>query len=606
VDVDADGQSIDGRSPETRRSEQESLPLGDEGGAGAGSNGGPRPSWLETMEARGDKPRAPTAEDGVGPKADGKAEVETTAEVDRDSGPPFLPDDEPARAAPAAAPAPAAAGTKRRLSPVPSFPGLGNGFDEAIEHLREEARHAGRSDAAAGVPDKSSQGPTESESELRERCHGLFQHWLGQQKKLVLEKIAGAEERAAEKLGRISLGIDRFQRLTNELIRLKARYSVRKEEVTEDLEQEGRSRPRGIPTKVYAMALAFLGIVEFFANAPVFGALLPRDPLTERQIRVLTEMNEGWFAGVERVTAQILFRPDAALLAAGVITFLCVLCHFFGSSLRELVMQRGASNRRYTVQGRSALENAVPLVLTSLGIVLVLGVLYQARIDLGEVGEERYTQDMAQVEEYRREAGWLRVDGELLAANEITNRADDLQEAATELREYSQSMARMSFPILLLNLTLVLSAIAAAYFHRRDARREHFNESPFEEERREYIELAEAVASDISQGLADVVRDIRELKSHTAFGPGDDWRSVKHQLESVVTLYRAENGRARGVDPRSLPAFSKPARLDIEAPESGVSLVTRPPEDYERERAELAQRFTQVRNRFNEEASATW
>ncbi len=487
-----------------------------------------------------------------------------------------------------------------------SFPGLGNGFDAAVQHLREEARHAGRVDARMGVPDPGSSSPTDSEVELRERCRGLFQHWFAQQRKAAVEKIARAEERAAEKLGRISLGIDRFQRLTNELIRLKARYSVRKEEVSEDLESEGRSRPRGIPTKVYILALGFLGMVEFFANAPVFGALLPRDPLTERQIRVLTEMSEGWMAGVERVMAQIVFRPDAALLAAGVITFLCVLCHFFGGSLRELVMQRGGGSRRYTVQGRSSLENAVPLVLTSLGLVLVLGVLYQARIDMGEVGQERYEQDMAQVEENRREAGWLRVDGELLAANELTNRADDLQSAATELREYSQSMARMSFPILLLNLTLVLSAIAAAYFHRRDARREHFDEAPFEDERRDYIERAEDAAAEISKGLAEVVRDIREIKSMATLGPGEDWRSVVHELESVVTLYRVENGRERNVDARSLPAFAGPARLELEPPEEGTALLTRSAEEYERERAELAQRFNEVRNRFNEEASASW
>jgi hypothetical protein len=117
VDVDADGQSIDGRSPETRRSEQESLPLGDEGGAGAGSNGGPRPSWLETMEARDARPRAPTSDDGVGRKADGKADVGTTAEVDRDPDPPFLPDDDEPAAVEAGAPEPgeheAAPGTER-------------------------------------------------------------------------------------------------------------------------------------------------------------------------------------------------------------------------------------------------------------------------------------------------------------------------------------------------------------------------------------------------------------------------------------------------------------------------------------------------------------
>jgi hypothetical protein len=539
------------------------------GGNGVAGAGQPRPTWLESMDGR-----------------DGKQ---------------------------AAAPAPkpvhrAAAPANRTPAPLPPDPPaeVQDAVDRAIERLRNEARRAARSDAANGVPEPSAEGPTNSELELRDRCRGYFQRWFAQQRRETAEKVAVAEEQASDKLGRIALGIDRFQRLTNELIRLKARYSLRKGEVSDELDSDQTNRRRGIPTPVYAAALGFLGLVEFFANAPVFAALFPRDPLTERQVRVLTETSEGWFAGVERVVAQLIFHPDATILAAGVITFLCVLCHFFGSSLRELVMQREKKERRYTVQGRSALENAVPIVLTSIGLVLVLGVLYEARVLLGDVGEERYQQDMAQVEEYRREAGWLRVDGELLAANELTNRADDLQEAAVELREYSHSMARLTFPILLLNLTLVLCAISAAYFHRRDARKEHFNESPFEDQRQEFIEQAEGAASETSRLLAEVVRDIRALKSALTMGPISDWPSVVHQLESVITLYRAENGRARGMDPAMIPAFSGSPSLDIGPPDPESGLATRSPEDYEAERAELSKRFNEVRSRFNDEATATW
>ena len=548
-------------------SEQGRLPLdGDRAPTSDGAGEG-RPSWLQAMDGR-------------------KAEAK-----------------------------PARRGAARIPMPEPAPPD-GNGtavgvggesaLDRSVERLREEARRTARADAAHGVPGPEAEMPPDSEMELRERCRSLFQRWFVEQRRRTAEGIAGAEERASEKLGQISLGIDRFQRLTNELIRLKVRYSLRKEEVTDELQEDRRSRRRGIPTPLYGLALVFLGLVEFFANAPVFAALLPRDPLTERQIRVLTETSEGWFAGAERVMAHLIFRPDATLLAAGVIVFLLVLCHFFGASLRELVMQRETKDRRYTVQGRSVMENTVPLILTTVGIVLVLGVLYDARVTLGEVGQERYAQDMAQVEEYQREAGWLRVDGELLAANELTNRADDMQEAAIELREYSQSMARMTFPILLLNLTLVLCAICAAYFHRRDARKEHFNESPFEDQREEFIERAEKVASETSRQLADVVRDIREMKSYVTMGPMTDWPSVVHQLESVITLYRAENGRARGIDPRSLPAFANSSGLDFPEPTIDTDLATRSPADYEAERAELANRFNEVRTRFNEEATANW
>lgn len=479
--------------------------------------------------------------------------------------------------------------------------------EAGVERIRREALRMARADAASGMPGEDFEGPAESELELQDRCGALLERWESRERRKFYQEVADREERIGEKLGKLALGIDRFERLINELIRLKARFSVRQREVTQELATEGQERARGIPTSLYVSALAFLGLVEFFANAPVFNALLPRDPLSERQVQLLTEVSSGWFAGVERVMAHILFRPDAALLAAGVITFLCVLAHFFGHALRDLVMLGEREERRHTVHSRSAKENVVPLVLSAVGLVLTLGVLYEARLTLGEVGEERYVHDMEQVEELRRQAGWLRVDGSILDANELANRAEDIEAAATALREYSLSMARMNFPVLLLNLTLVLCAISAAYFHRRDARKEHFNELPFEDERKALVESGEECAQDTSKLLAELGKEIRGLRTVTLGGPDSERRSVIHHLESVLTAYRAENGRIRGLDPRSIPAFRKPMKLALACEPAGEDEVTlRTPEDYEGERAELAERFKKLRGRFTEEATATW
>jgi hypothetical protein len=462
-----------------------------------------------------------------------------------------------------------------------------------------------RSDADNGVPALNVEGLAESELELTNRCVALFHRWQSRARRTLSRKMGEREEQIAETLAKAEMGIDRFHRVTNELIRLKARFAMRKREVTDELSQEGGERNRGIPTRIYIGALVFLGLVEFFANAPVFGSLLPRDPLTETQIRLLTETASGWFAGVERVGAHIIFRPDAALLAAGVITFLCVLGHFFGHSLRDLVMQGERKERRHTVHSRSVKENVVPIALAVVGLVLTLGVLYEARLQLGEVGQERYVNDMAQVEELRRQSGWLRVDGEILQANQLTNQADDLEAAATELREYSVSMARMNFPIMLLNLTLVLCAISAAYFHQRDAIREHFNETPFEDERAAFVERGEELAQQTSQYLSDVVKDLRMLKTLSVHGLTDEARSLAHQLESVVGTYRAENSRARGVDSQSVVAFRVPVRLPVDVG-PGEATILRDPDDYEEERSKLAGRFREMRAQFNQEATATW
>jgi hypothetical protein len=477
-------------------------------------------------------------------------------------------------------------------------------LEDGIRRLREEAIRLAKEDAAIGVPDLDRTEPPESEFDLRERCRGLVTRLRSLERKRSVDEVGHIEERVSETLPKVSLALDRFERLKNDLIRLRVRKEGRKQEISRELSGDSKVRERGIPTKLYIVAISFLGLVEFFANAPVFSSLLPRDPLTERQIQLLSETSDGWFAGAQRVLAHTLLRPDAALLAAGVITFLCVLAHFFGHSLRELVIHQDTRHRRDTVASRSPLESVVPLVISGVGLALVLGVLFEARMMLGRVGQERYDQDMAQVQLMRNDAGWMRAQGDLLEANDLTNRAEDLEAAAVELREYAGSMSRMSFPILLLNLTLVLCAIAAAYFHRRDARTEKFNEDAFEEDRARLVDEAEKTAGEVSGLMGELLKDTRRLKSALITRDGTEWQAAVPQLEAVMALYRAENGRARGLDPRQIRAFQSPISLSLDFHKNGDGLALRTPEDYERERNALQQRFEQLRQRFNEEAKA--
>lgn len=492
-------------------------------------------------------------------------------------------------------------GVSGELPDLPGAPAEDGLLDEGLEQLRRDAREAARDDADRQRPDPDGDVSTERETSLRERCRALFERWKRAEWRRIRDLLTGREERASRLLSKASLLLDRYERMINDLIRLKARRSTHRRAV-ESTGEENDGREGGLSTKVYVAAISFLGVVEFFANAPVFSTLLPRDPLTERQITVITETSTGWIAGVERVLAQLVLRPDAALLAAGVITFLCVLAHFFGHSLRELIMKKDGRSRGGSVGSRSAMENVVPMVLTGLGLALVLGVLFQARVILGDVGEERYQQDMEAVSELRREAGWLRSDGDLLEANQLEDRADDMQEAATRLREYAASMSRMTFPIFLLNLTLVLAAITAAYFHRRERTGEHLG-SPYDDDREAIVEAAESTASEISEVLSSAVRPIRELHEFAEDGYSRDPEGVVRHLESIVSLYQHENARARGLAPEDVATFRGSVELGLTADggDMNASSFRRAAEQADAEHEELSRRFREARDRFNEQ-----
>ena len=479
-----------------------------------------------------------------------------------------------------------------------------------VRRLRHAAVEMASRDAEADIPDVQTEGQAESESELRDRAVALFRNWQARERSRLNSVVAELEGRITRTLAGISLDNDRFERVTSELFRLKKRWDMNRTAVEstleeESTEQEAEPTTRQFKTHWYALAIGFLGVVEFLANAPVFGALLPRDPLTEQQLRYVAETSEGWLAGGLRVASQFILRPDAALLAAGVVTFLCVLAHFFGHSLRSLMMHQSARRTGETLGKRSAGEFVVPMVLSGIGLALVIGVLFEARVTLGEVAVDRFAQDSTKIEELRRTASWLRVDGNLVAANEQANRADDLEALAKEQREYAASMSGLSFPILLLNTTLILVAISAAYFHMRDRRRDRFNDTPFERQRRELVNLGDATQQRVADAMGDAVRTIRELSSLLSETPLREAPALASQLEATIVAYRAENGRLRGLDARDIKAFAAPVRLELGVEERDTrSLLMRDPEDYEAERRDLQDRFEKTRARFTEEATA--
>lgn len=565
------------------------------------------PTWLDRVrETAAPEPDEPLwAPEPVRPSAESAWDVTDTVEP----APPQAPAARQPAPEPAKEPVPEPAHSHPGALPETADAALEETVGLSVRRLRRAAVEMAARDAEANLPDVAAKGRAESEEELRDRAVSLFRNWQARERSRLNSVVAELEGRITRTLAGISLDNDRFERATSELFRLKKRWDMNRTVVESTLEEEtgAEEEPatRQFKTHWYALAIGFLGIVEFLANAPVFGALLPRDPLTEQQLRYVAETSEGWLAGGLRVASQFILRPDAALLAAGVVTFLCVLAHFLGHSLRSLMMHQSARRTGETLGKRSAGEFIVPMVLSCIGLVLVIGVLFEARVTLGEVAIDRFAQDSAKIEELRRTASWLRVDGNLVAANEQANRADDLEALAKEQREYAASMSGLSFPILLLNTTLILVAISAAYFHMRDRRRDRFNDTPFERQRRELVNLGDATQQRVADAMGDAVRTIRELASLLSEKPLREAPALASQLEATVVAYRAENGRLRGLDTREIGAFAEPVDLQLVVEDRDMrELLMRDPEDYEAERRDLQESFEKTRARFTQEATA--
>lgn len=127
----------------------------------------------------------------------------------------------------------------------------------------------------------------------------------------------------------------------------------------------------------------------------------------------------------------------------------------------------------------------------------------------------------------------------------------------------------------------------------------------FEEDRKTLISQAEELAEQINVFLAKLLRDTRRLRVAVTGEDGSEWRAVVPQLEAAVALYRAENGRARGMESRAIPGFRAPIRLDAELEDAGVNRIrAQGPDEFERERRAMQARFDELRKRYNEEARA--
>jgi hypothetical protein len=196
-------------------------------------------------------------------------------------------------------------------------------------------------------------------------------------------------------------------------------------------------------------------------------------------------------------------------------------------------------------------------------MILAVSFLYGARRKLVEattVGMAQAQQEVDDAEKKVTEAkgpgGDLSTVPELQQRlHEVTSKRDDWRER----ERFAKDIGMMNTPILLLNIVLALTAMTAAYCVTEPKVIEGRVVDPVIPELKSKLASLKLNVVNQRQSLRMLDGDIQAAISRAKYLAGTrplaDWEAKTRRLNAIVPLFRAENARARGVDPESIIAF---------------------------------------------------
>jgi len=317
-----------------------------------------------------------------------------------------------------------------------------------------------------------------------------------------------------------------------------------------------------------------VAIIEWIANVPIFNELLPQEPggrLIWRKL-VADTAPLGAMGGLHRLYDRILFQPDVTVFALGVVIFLTALAHFGGEALRRWIVFRPEDEPllapSLSAQRRQAI---MPIAASMIGISLAVCFLYFSRIQLVQAtGNGRIAAEAVVSGFEHDKASVIAGNGDL---SQLPAIEQSLESASTTLKDweerehFAKDISMMNGPILMLNFVLALTALTASYCAAEPKVVEGRLIDPVIPElkstlaslRMEMVnhrQLLRALDGEIQTSIA--------LAMYLASThPLSDAEAKAGRLSAVVPLFRAENARARGVDPESIVAFKQAASLSL-------------------------------------------
>jgi hypothetical protein len=309
--------------------------------------------------------------------------------------------------------------------------------------------------------------------------------------------------------------------------------------------------------------------------------------------------------------------PDPSILALSVVVLFLFLGHYFGGSLRALVVlwrhRTGSATHAFASFWR---QSGWPAALSLLGIAMTVFVLHEARSRVLPMAESRLIEAEVVIAEVEARMAGLQEQGASLPAAIFQELANAQEERANRIYrvDYARAIGGMNLPIALLNTVLIIAAIIIGYLRERrtvEALPSTVQERSEQNRRRE--ERAKLDFERMNAEIESLQAKLAESRqaAHAAIGSASgailriehlidaplagDWYPKAERLRSVVALFRVENARLRGHDVGDIRAFrteyimvlpsAEELELRVETPAAFESYRT----DYQRLERELAE-----------------
>jgi hypothetical protein len=348
---------------------------------------------------------------------------------------------------------------------------------------------------------------------------------------------------------------------------------------------------------------ACLVIAEFIANAPVFTELFPLSVDLDRRMGDLVSTSEAptLLLGLYDVAVKLLKAPEPAILALSVVTFFLFLGHRLGEGLR-IVVTLGSSHPDVSAEliRRVRRQACFTAGASACGVIIMLVVLFSIRAKVLPLAEDRLAratqQEQIAAENVRKAQARNEHRERVATLREVEWRAADERSQRMAKRDYAASIAGANWPILGMNLVLVVVAVVAGFLRReltlattpisseaRPARTEQTEnvattevvataEEPnrgktaTNERLRELRQVLTAERDTLTARLADAEVALARSSQLVRCNPTAQWEGVASRLASVISAFRSHNALLRKLNPIDIKAFRRPPAINLQPP----------------------------------------